>query len=87
MSDEFDSLDASEKAAVERALKRCRALARQIDSKLRKAKPEHFVDKLSLADFCTSLESAADVLKQKRRQHTRPASAVKGSKAGSRQRP
>jgi hypothetical protein len=88
MSDEFDTLDASEKAAVERALKRCRALARQIESKLREAEPEHFVDKVSLADFCTSLESAADVLKQKRRQsvHTRPAPAVKGSKARSRQR-
>jgi hypothetical protein len=88
MSDEFDGLDASEKAAVERALKRCRALARQIESKLREAKPEHFVDKVSLADFCTSLESAADVLKQKRRQsgHARPAPAVKGSKTRSRQR-
>jgi anti-sigma factor RsiW len=49
MSDEFDSLDASEKAAVERALKKCRALARQIDSKLRKAKAEHFVDKVPFA--------------------------------------
>ena len=88
MSDEFDSLDATEKAAAERALKRCRALARQIESKLHKAKPEHFVDKSSLADFCASLESAADILKQKRRHsvHTRPAPAVKGSKARSRQR-
>jgi hypothetical protein len=88
MSDEFDSLDAIEKAAVERALKRCRAPARQIESKLRKAKPEHFVDKLSLAHCCASLESAADILKQKRRPsiHTRPAPAVKGSKARSRQR-
>jgi hypothetical protein len=88
MSDEFDSLDATEKAAVERALKRCRSLARQIESELHKAKPEHFVDKSSLADFCASLESAADILKQKRGQsvHTRPAPAVKGSKARSRQR-
>ena len=88
MSEEFDSLDPTEKAAIEAALNRCRALARQIASKLREAKPEHFVDKVSLADFCTSLESAADVLKQKRRQsvRTRPAAAVKGSKARSRQR-
>jgi hypothetical protein len=88
VSDEFDGLDAIEKAAIEAALNRCRALARQIESKLRKAKPAHFVDKVSLADFCTSLESAADVLKQKRRQsvHTRPAPAMKDSKARSRQR-
>jgi hypothetical protein len=44
MSDEYDGLDATEKAAVEAALNRCRALAAQIESK----NPEHFVDKLSL---------------------------------------
>jgi hypothetical protein len=88
MSDEFDSLDANEKAAVDRALKRCRALARQIESTLREAKPEHFVDKVSLADLCTSLETAAEVLKQERRPsvHTRLGPAAKGSKARSRQR-
>jgi glutathione S-transferase len=87
MSEEFDSLDPTEKAAIEAALNRCRALARQIESKLRNKRPEHFVDKLSLADFCASVERAADVLKQKRRQvHTRPAPAVKGSKARRRQR-
>jgi hypothetical protein len=88
MSNEFDGLDAIEKAAIEAALNRCRALVRQIESKLRNTRPEHFVDKLSLAGFCASVERAADVLKQKRRQsvHTRPAAVVKGSKARSRQR-
>ena len=57
MSDEFDSLDAFEKAAVEATLKRCRTLAAQIESELRK-RPKHFVDKLSL--FLASLEHAAD---------------------------
>ena len=64
MSDEFDGLDATEKAAVEAALNRCRGLAAQITSELRNKRPEHFVDKLSLADFYTSLERAADVLGQ-----------------------
>jgi hypothetical protein len=73
---------------MEAALNRCRDLVRQIQSKLRNTRPEHFVDKLSLADFCASVERAADVLKQERYQsvYTRPAAAVKGSKARSRQR-
>ena len=70
MSDDFDSLDAIEKAAVEAALNRCRVLAGQIESELRKKRPEHLHDKASLADFCASLERAADVL-----------STVKGSQA------
>jgi len=65
MSHEFDGLDATEKAGVEGALNRCRALAAQIASGLRKKRPEHFVDKFSLADLCVSLEQAADVLGQK----------------------
>ena len=64
MSDKFDSLDAFEKAAVETALKRCRTLAAQIESKLRK-RPKHFVDKLSL--FCASLEDAADIILEHKR--------------------
>jgi len=68
VSDEFDSLDATEKAAVEAALNRCRGLAAQIASELRNKRPEHFVDKLSLADFYASLEHAADVLAPKSRQ-------------------
>ena len=88
VSAESDRLDAIEKAAMEAALNRCRALVRQIQSKLRNKRPEHSVDKLSLGDFCASVETAADLLKQKRRQsvRTRPAAAVKGSKARSRRR-
>jgi hypothetical protein len=88
MSDKFDGRDAIEKAAMKAALNRCRALVRQIQSRLRNKSPEHFVDKLSLADFCASVERAADVLKQKRRRsvRTRSAPAAKGSKARSRQR-
>jgi hypothetical protein len=65
MSGEFDSLDATEKAAVEAAVSRCRVLARQIESELRKKRSEHFVDKSFLADFYASLGHAADVLGQK----------------------
>ena len=55
MSDKFDGLDATEKAGIEAALNRCRDLAAQIASELRNARPEYFVDKLSLADFYASL--------------------------------
>ena len=65
MSDEFDSLDVLEKAAVEAALSRCRVLARQIEIEVCKKRSENFVDKRSLADFYASLEHAADVLGQK----------------------
>jgi hypothetical protein len=64
MSHEFEGLDATEKAGIEAALNRCRALAAQIASELRNKRPEHFIDKLSLADFYASLEHAADVLGQ-----------------------
>ncbi len=67
MSDEFHGLDAREKAALEAALKRCRALAGQIESILRNER-RHFVDEVSLADFYACLERAADVLGQKARQ-------------------
>jgi hypothetical protein len=77
MSDEFCSLDAREKAALEAALKKCRVLAAKIESELCNRKPEHF-DKLALADFYASLERAADVLGA--------APAVKGSQARGRQR-
>ena len=70
MSDEFDSLDASEKAAIRATLIRCRVLAAKIANELRNKRPEYFVDNLSLADIHTSLERAADVL-----------STVKGSQA------
>ncbi len=83
MSDEFDGLDATEKAAVEAALNTCRGLAAQIASELRNKRPEHFVDKLSLADLCASLEHAVDVLGQKGRQpvENTPAPVEKGSRA------
>jgi len=71
MSDEFDGLDAMEKAGVGATLNRCRALASKIGNELRNKRPEHFVDKLSLASVHASLERAADVL-----------STVKGSQAG-----
>jgi hypothetical protein len=66
MSDEFDNLDATEKAAVEAALNRCRTLANQIARELRKKRPD-FIDKSLLADLRASLEQAARVLEQKRR--------------------
>ena len=75
MSDEFDGLDATGKAGIGATLNRCRALASKIANELRNKRPEHFVDKLSLADIHTSLERAADVL-----------STVKGSQAKRRQR-
>jgi len=65
LSDEFDGLDVIEKAAVEAAVSRCRVLARQIESELRKKRSEHFVDKSLLADFYASLGHAANVLGQK----------------------
>ena len=62
MSDEFDGLDATEKAGIGAALIRCRALAAKIANELRNKRPEHFVDRLPLADIHASLERAADVL-------------------------
>jgi hypothetical protein len=75
MSDEFDGLDAMEKAGVGTTLNRCRALAAKIANELRNKRPEHFFDKLSLADVHASLERAADVL-----------STVKGSRRAQRRR-
>jgi hypothetical protein len=66
MSEEFDSLPATEKAAVEGALNRCRALADQIEAMLRNG--EHPGDRALLADLYVSLKRAAKVLGQKRRQ-------------------
>src|SRR5262249_2477863 len=69
MSNEFDGLDATEKAGIGAVLNRCRALAAKIANELRNKRPEHFFDKLLLADVHASLERAADVL-----------STVKGSR-------
>jgi hypothetical protein len=65
MSDEFRGLGARERAALEAALKRCRVLADQIESILRKER--RFIDKVSLAEFSVALERAADVLGQESR--------------------
>ena len=75
MPDEFDGLDPTEKAGMGTELNRCRALATKIANELRNKRPEHFVDKLSLADVHASLERAADVL-----------STVNSSQAQGRQR-
>jgi hypothetical protein len=75
MSDEFDGLDATEEAGIGATLNRCRALAAKIGNELRNKRPDHFFDKLSLADVHASLERAADVL-----------STVKGSRARGHQR-
>jgi len=66
MSDEFDSLDANEKAGIGATLIWCRVA--KIANELRNKRPEYFVDKLSLADIHASLERAANVLGQKGRQ-------------------
>ena len=66
MSDEFDSLDATEKAGIRATLIRCRVLAAKIANELRNKRPEHFVDKLSLSALLSSLEYAARLLEQKR---------------------
>ncbi len=88
MSDEFDSLDEREKAAVKGALDRCRALADQIEIELRNMSPEHFADKLSLADFHASLERAAYSLGQTSGQSIDniPRSRDEGSRTRDRQR-
>jgi hypothetical protein len=67
MSDEFGGLDATEMAAIRATLIRCRTLAAKIANELRNERPEHFVDKSSLADLYASLEQAAGVLEPKRR--------------------
>jgi hypothetical protein len=87
MSDEFRSLDARERAALEAALKRCRILADQIESILRNERRE-FVDQGSLADFYASLQRAADVLAPESRKSVEdtPAPTVKGLRAGGPQR-
>jgi hypothetical protein len=67
MSEATARLSAIEKAGIEAALDRCRALAQQIRGDLRNKSPEHLVSIWSLADFQVSLERAASVLEQKSR--------------------
>jgi hypothetical protein len=61
MSDGFDDLDATEKAGIGAALYRCRALAAKIANELRNKRPEHFVDRWSLADIHASLERNREI--------------------------
>ena len=72
MFHEFDGLDATEKAGIGTELNRCRALATKIANELRNKRPEHFVDKLSLADVHASLERVADVLSRVKQYSRRP---------------
>ena len=82
MSHQFEGLDAPERAGIEAALNKCRGLAAQIASELRNKRPEHFVDKLSLAEFYASLEHAADVLTPNSRQlENTSAPVLEGSQA------
>ena len=62
---QYDALDVTEKAAMEGALNRCRALVDQVERKLGERKPEDFANSLRLADFQASLEHAAEILEQK----------------------
>jgi hypothetical protein len=66
VSKEFESLPATEKAALEAALDRCRALADQIEGMLRNG--EQPGDRALLADLYVSLKRAAKIFEEKRRQ-------------------
>src|SRR5262249_3668279 len=57
VSREFQTPDATEKAALESMLYRCRALVGRIGEELRKKKPEHFVDERSLQTFTPPLSA------------------------------
>ena len=57
MSDEFDGLDATEKAGIGAALNRCRALAAKIANELRNKRPEHFFDKCRWQTFTPPLSA------------------------------
>ena len=62
---EFDGLDAAEKTGIGAALTALisrRVLAAKIANEFRNERPEHFVDKLPLADIHACLERAAAVL-------------------------
>jgi hypothetical protein len=76
VSDELDGLDATEKAGTGATLNRCRALATKIGNDLRNKRPEHFVDKLSLAEIHASLKCASDVLATGRARRRGPTSGI-----------
>jgi glutathione S-transferase len=64
MSEEFASLDETEKAAIEAAVNKCRALADQIEGILRNERRD-FVDEDSLADLYAALKCAAKILERR----------------------
>ena len=57
MSDEFDDLDATEKAGFEAARDRCRRLAAEIASELRNKRPEHSLTSWRWRTFARSLST------------------------------
>ena len=57
MSDEFNGLDATEKAGIGAALNRCRALAAKIANELRNKRPEHFLTSCHWQTFTPSLSA------------------------------
>ena len=64
---EFDTLDGTEKAAIQGALNRCRALVDKVARKLGEKKSKDFANASLLADFQASLEHAAEVLERESR--------------------
>jgi hypothetical protein len=65
MFDEFDSLDATEKAGVEGALNRCRGLAIQIESELRNKRPTASLTSCCLQTFTPRLSTLPGSLNRK----------------------
>jgi hypothetical protein len=88
VSDEFDGLDAIEKAAVEAALNRCRVLAGQIESNCVTRGPSTSLTSCRWQTFAPPLSGAADVLGQKSRGavNNTPAPALMGLRARGSQR-
>ena len=84
-SSEFRSLDAREKAATEGALASCRAIAERIVEQLSTTRPAQ-LNIQSLADFCASLERAAEILAQGERVFMRLAQASLPSTLSARRR-
>src|SRR5262245_56368721 len=67
MSDGSDGPDAMEKAGIGATLNRCRALAAKIGNELRNKRPEHFIDKLSLADSPLAFREPPESLSERDR--------------------
>ena len=80
MSDEFEGLDASEKAGIERALNRCRALAAKIANELRNKTPEHSLTSCRWRTFTTPLSTlpmSSDKADRRLRTHLLPRRRVR----------